>query len=298
MKKSKRNNTLYCVLIIISLSHFLVANSLIKAIGRVITPDPTSTWTAGEVTKDASGISMVYVPSGEFKFGISSRELESICTSLLKDDKPSDCAKTIIDNTGLSAGKQIAVSGFWMDIYEVTIEQFKSCTNPGPVQYCRQIDLEQFPELRDNIQKPQVGVMWYDAVTFCNLRQARLPTEAEWEYAAKGSVGNLFPWGNSPDEKYTTLKSTYPVGSNASNKSWAGIYDMAGNAAEWVEDRYIAYSPQSDLWVQDDASRVVRGGSWNDSPLSMLTFYRTRGNPLEQSQRIGFRCVRTTDPHG
>lgn len=161
------------------------------------------------------------------------------------------------------------------------------------------MNLSSEPKLTNNVQKPEVGITWYDAMYFCNLRGARLPTEAEWGYAAKGPEGCIFPWRNTFAEKYiASTEGTYVVGSIPENISWSGVYDLSGNAAQWVEDRFLPYAPNQN-WPQDsyiEISRVVRGGSWLNRTLQLTTFDREFASALEPDHSVGFRCARTSDP--
>ena len=152
----------------------------------------------------------------------------------------------------------------------------------------------------------------FTALQVCAARNARLPTEAEWEYAARGPNQFFFPWGDDyfDDVSYApslgqSTRTTYSVGSHKENVSWAGVYDLAGNAAEWTEDRYIkrilanvseANWPTADTFNEIELSRVVKGGSWISDPGGVATFYRDRALPSDASQYIGFRCARSLPP--
>ncbi len=263
----------------------------------------TGTPVASEIiAHDSRGFEMVYIPGGSVEMGTTRDSLLSICMNVLRDGDRSHCndlVGTMGEETDILQAHSVKIPPFWLDRYEVTIEQYKYCINSGPGKACQAIELPS-PKLTDDPHKPQLGVDWYDAVYFCNTRSARLPTEAEWEYAARGPKGFFFPWGNTFIENYAgPLNSTYPVGSIPGNKSWAGVYDLSGNAAEWVDDLARPYSSSSD-WPQGfpmyDTYRVARGGSWATRTFHLLAFYRDFLSPDGQHQFVGFRCARSSDP--
>jgi formylglycine-generating enzyme required for sulfatase activity len=150
---------------------------------------------------------------------------------------------------------------------------------------------------------PIVGVSWYGAKAYCEWTNRRLPTEAEWEYAARGTDGRRFPWGNEKiDCKYARYsgcgKSTVPVDDLPLGVSPFGIFNMAGNAAEWVNDRYTPdyyqTSPeQNPTGPNNGYNRVVRGGYWGDTYLALRTTRRDWAAADKHNNGIGFRCALT-----
>jgi formylglycine-generating enzyme required for sulfatase activity len=149
-----------------------------------------------------------------------------------------------------------------------------------------------------------VRVSWYDAADYCRwLSEAtgkpyRLPTEAEWEKAARGTEGNIYPWGDSWDRKRCNTKEdgrrdTTPVGAYPLGASPYGLLDMAGNVWEWTTSLLWNYPYQADDGREDPSSpdsRVLRGGSWLNLYDTARTTYRRSYVPAYHSRLHGFRC--------
>jgi formylglycine-generating enzyme required for sulfatase activity len=169
-------------------------------------------------------------------------------------------------------------------------------------------------------QQPVVGVNWYDAKAFCEYRNKRLPTEAEWEKAARGPHGHLYPWGNEFDPgkvNYGKIHdATMPVDSYSGGVSYYGAYHMAGNVFEWVADWYdpLYYGrletmvnptgPATPIWLGGTGTyvdrltvgekRVIRGGSWIAPQETVRATHRFWNHPLNNSYGVGlgFRCAK------
>jgi len=153
-------------------------------------------------------------------------------------------------------------------------------------------------------------VDWFQAVTHCQSRRARLPTEAEWEYAARGPDGLVYPWGDdfvAGNVVYASnsYNQAAEVGRKPLGASWVGALDMSGNVWEWVSSIYQDYPYQADDGREVDGSidsssaRVLRGGSWSSvDGLSLRGNLRFRYHPATSFSflGIGFRCVRDYEP--
>jgi len=175
--------------------------------------------------------------------------------------------------------QQVELNEFWIDQYEVTNAQY--------AQFLAETDQEapadwsegSFPSGEEN--HPVDEVSWDSAVAYCQWANKRLPTEAEWEVAARGTEGLLFPWGNNPNDISLPQSGTYAVGSNADDQSPFGVYDMGGNVWEWVGDTYAPLEP---------GNRLLRGGA-NGFLQNMA--YRLQGDPNIPTMMAsaGIRCA-------
>jgi formylglycine-generating enzyme required for sulfatase activity len=211
----------------------------------------------------------------------------------------------------------VFLDGYFMDKYETSNKQYaefmKATGHAGPAYW-------DDPRLNKPNQ-PVVGVNWFDAKAYCEYQGKRLPTEAEWERAARGPNGLRYPWGNKLDPTKAnygkTRKGTLPVDSLAEGASPYGIHHMAGNVFEWVQDWYDpnfyqktphpanTQGPLKPVWIGGTgtyvdrltvgAKRVVRGGSWIAAESSITTSHRFWNHPSNNSYGVGlgFRCAKT-----
>jgi formylglycine-generating enzyme required for sulfatase activity len=219
----------------------------------------------------------------------------------------------------------VYLDAFWIDRTEVTNAQYRKCVEAGtceaPVPCPVWGGEATFDDQTTKANHPVVCVRWYDAAKYCQWAGVRLPTEAEWEKAARGTDGRVYPWGNSFDgsrldfcdsncqrEQARTVTNasdgysrTAPVGSYPAGASPYGLLDMAGNVWEWVNDwydsGYYGRSPARNPPGPDTGQRrVIRGGSWNDGdwrPQQLRAAYRggTWWAGAIGSDHLGFRCA-------
>jgi formylglycine-generating enzyme required for sulfatase activity len=152
----------------------------------------------------------------------------------------------------------------------------------------------------DRLDHPVVHVAWYDALAFCRWAGVRLPAEVEWECAARGADGRLWPWGNHPPLPHTcncglSVADTTPVERYAYSAGPFGAVDMAGNVCEWTWSRYAPYPYRADDGREDPSSpglRVARGGSFAGSPAEVRCAHRSAIHPAYGYDDVGFRVAR------
>jgi formylglycine-generating enzyme required for sulfatase activity len=190
---------------------------------------------------------------------------------------------------------QIFLDTYYIDKYEVTNAAYKICVEAGVCDQPTDTDTYNNSQYA---QHPVVYVNWYMAETYCEWQGARLPTEAEWEKAARGTDGQTYPWGDEEiDNTFANYGSsdTKTVGSYPKGVSPYGAYDMAGNVWEWVAD-WFDYYPGSTDTISDYARlsyRVVRGGSWFDGSDNSRSANRFYLEPQYTKDYYGFRCSRS-----
>jgi formylglycine-generating enzyme required for sulfatase activity len=236
----------------------------------------------------ASFRDMVEVPGGAFIMGCDTQDPH--CE---EDERP--LHRVILDRT-------------FIDRTEVTASAYRACVVDGA---CREPgkETECTFGVEDRSDHPVNCVDWSQASEFCRWAGKRLPTEAEWERAARGVEGGLYPWGNEPEASCTHAvmvedggngcgtDQTWPVGSKPKGLSPVGALDMAGNVWEWTADWYAHYSAGSQSvnprGPDSGTERVIKGGSWDDqSGAPILRAAARVGNAPETSGRyLGFRCA-------
>jgi formylglycine-generating enzyme required for sulfatase activity len=193
---------------------------------------------------------------------------------------------------------QVYLDAYAIDRTEVTnaaFSKFLTQTNYTPIKgRGQEIGPAQAAE-------PIIGVIWAEANAYCQWAGKRLPTEAEWEKAARGTDGRTYPWENEWDPlKANTLESgnagVMPVGKFPQGASPYGALDMAGNAAEWVSDyfdfNYYSISPDHNPTGPTKVlDHVLRGGSWDSPSTQVQTFFRDSSHSAMPNDRVGFRCA-------
>jgi len=209
----------------------------------------------------------------------------------------------------------VYVSDFWIDKTEVTNAQYRKCVEAGTCRAPTTCDWgEPTYSGSSKADHPVVCVSWHDAKTYCEWAGKRLPTEAEWEKAARGTDARRYPWGNTFDGSKVNFcdvncefdrtdssaddgyQRTAPVGSYPQGVSPYGVLDMVGNVWEWCQDwydsDYYASSPQRDPQGPSSGSyRVIRGGSWSNDERNVRAASRFRDVPGFHNRDVGFRCV-------
>jgi len=225
-------------------------------------------------------MNLLYVPAGEFTMG---------STSGFDNERPAHT---------------VHLDEFWIDQTEVTVHMYslcvkaKVCKEPSNKASSLYSNYYGSPDFEDY---PVIHVDWKMAKTYCEWADRRLPTEAEWEKAARGEQALTYPWGNEEPNHHllnfdNPIGELTAVGSYPSGASPFGALDMAGNAWEWVADwyseTYYASSPASNPpGPHSGQERVLRGGSWRDHSLLVRPSSRNHARPDDACVNCGFRCA-------
>ena len=224
-----------------------------------------------QITNPTDGSVLVEVPAGSFTMGSNDGG---------SDEKPVHTVR---------------LDKYYIGKYEVTVGQFKKFCNAKGITMPKQ------PTWNNRDDHPVVNVTWDDAKAYCDWAGLRLPTEAEWEKAARGTDGRKYPWGNAWDaskcnssENGDSYANTSPVGSFSSGVSQYGAYDMAGNVWEWCNDwygsDYYGSSPSiKPAGPSSGLTRVLRGGGWLFSVVNCRAAFRFFYRPDGRLNRFGFR---------
>jgi eukaryotic-like serine/threonine-protein kinase len=254
----------------------------ISTLTATITPQIGSTW-----IRPADGMVMVYVPKGVFTMGRNDGDTV---------EKPLH---------------MVTLDAFWIDKTEITNAMYGECELAGGCKPASQPYSKKHNLYTSSIQfsdYPVIFVDWYASQAYCKWAGGRLPTEAEWEKAARGTDGRKFPWGNTiPTCKLANywsgnrgcLGDTTPVGSYPAGASPYGALDMGGNVWEWVadwydEDYYLSSPFSNPRGPILGFSRTLRGGSFGDVEGYLSTSVRLRYAPSFSLNYVGFRCVRSS----
>jgi formylglycine-generating enzyme required for sulfatase activity len=256
--------------------------------------DANSDW--DPYSEDINGVKMALVPAGCFEMGSTDEQIADSVelfqqgikngvdvadASWFADEKPQH--RVCFDRP------------FWIDVTEVTNSQFKQFGGQS-----------KYPGFRKDANRPREQTTWPESDAFCRKRGARLPTEAEWEYAARGPDGLIYPWGNTWVSSLVvwnlaSKELDAEVGSIPGGISWVGALDMIGNVNEWLNDWYTEdyYATLEDGVVDPQGpdsgiGRIIRGGSYYDENPSFLhAAFRAKGEPKDTiaTRAGGFRCA-------
>ncbi len=196
----------------------------------------------------------------------------------------------------------VTLDPFWIDKTEVTNAQYKQCVDAGVCEEPREKDSKTRAAYFDNPaydRFPVIHVTYYDAERFCKHYGARLPTEAEWEYAARGPDGNQFPWDSQlQTEHWANIAywkgDTFWAGVLSRDRSYFGVMDMAGNVREWVYDwfgNYLEDDVNNSEGPESGNAKVIRGGGWLSSVNTARSAARGAMTPNTSTNYLGFRCA-------
>jgi formylglycine-generating enzyme required for sulfatase activity len=242
------------------------------------TPTPSGPSLGDTRTRPADGMVVVYVPAGEFQMGSTEGD---------DDEQPVHT---------------VALDGFWIDRTEVTNGQYARCVVAGacePPAESSSYTRDAYYGASAYDDYPVIYVSWDDAEDYCAWAGGRPPTEAEWEYAARGPQGHTYPWGNDDPDCDTAnfdwcVGDTTGVGSYPAGASWCGALDLAGNVWEWTADWYGEYPSgrqENPAGPATGSSRVVRGGGWYYYRRIVRAAFRYDVRTDSSDIVIGFRCA-------
>jgi formylglycine-generating enzyme required for sulfatase activity len=255
---------------------------------------------------------MIRVRAGTFRMGSSHAETLEAAADCAREPLGFRCNETTFADE--MPAHDVTLSAFWLDRTEVTVEAYARCVE---VRRCKPLPFGQGATRFDKPSYPASLVSFDDALAYCRFRGARLPTEAEFERAARGPARRRFPWGNlynsraanhgrlgwdasDPSDGFAELA---PAGAYLAGRTPEGFMDLAGNVAEWVNDRYAANYPEGPQKNPGGPSappasseRVVRGGSYAQAAPWLRGAARRFQEPAARRPNIGFRCARSGAP--
>lgn len=254
---------------------------------------------------------MVEIPLGKFKRGSNFNENKNHYAMCKKWDKT--CRLWWFDDE--YSESLVYLDSYWIDLFEVTNEKYlefvlgaghrPALDDSCKTEECRNGNIWKDATFPERVSRqPVTQVSWYDAEAYCRWRGKRLPAEAEWEKAARGPRGNMYPWGSASPEGRATYKRKWrggftmtDVGSYAKGASIYGVHDLAGNVWEWVDDWYSQnyYTHGRKKNPRGPAKgefKVVRGGSWVNYADSLRSAFRRWSRPEVRFNDTGFRCAK------
>jgi len=259
----------------------------------------------GQTRADAAGVQQVFVPAGTFRMGTDQADIDKLLAA-----GPPDWVAVALPSE-VPAHDVTLTKGYWIDTTEVTNAMFEAFKDAGGYT----TESYWSPEGWDwvghrvvaGLPKPCEGdapdlprrcITWFEAEAYAAWRGGRLPTEAEWEYAARGPEASVYPWGDEWDPtKATVVDSAAPsaVGTHPTGVSWVGAQDLSGNAMELVSDWLASHAaaPATDpTGPAEGTIKVEKGGWWGSNPFVARSAYRHYEDPPTYSdEHIGFRAV-------
>ncbi len=293
-----------------------IANPTIPAPGAAAGTEP-----------DIPKTDLVVITGGIFKMGTTQTEAKQALTDCTTRDK-GKCEDSMVDDS--LPEHDVTVNTFRIEKYEVSYEQYIAFLNYlGPKSDINQCSGNPCAAVQSNETKwsyikfdtkyevaseiyrnrPVAGVTWYGADSYCKTIGRRLPTEAEWERAARGNDKRIYPWGNDWDSANPKARTSRPkneggpdtVDSFKNGVSADGVYNLAGNVSEWVYDFYdaayyrtLVSNPSGTIDPRGPSrgsTKVVRGGDWDALPFFARSVHRRDFNPTTVAPTIGFRCA-------
>lgn len=257
---------------------------------------------------DFDGVTMMLVPAGSFEMGSKKDEIDSAVEMCRKAaDNGAECLRSWYEDEAQNGDNtQTFIAPFWIDKTEISRDQYQQCVG-CPVLLSSSAST--------GLNQPINRVAWESAKEYCEWREARLPTEAEWEYAARGPDRWIFPWGDdfdgthanhcdsncggdNPPHAYVNEENddgnqwTAPVESYPGGASWIGALNMSGNVWEWTSSLHVNYPYRQDEQHEGDTGlHVLRGGSYLNPENVLRAATRTTVNNDEEAFEFGIRCV-------
>ncbi|HQR37405.1 MAG TPA: bifunctional serine/threonine-protein kinase/formylglycine-generating enzyme family protein [Blastocatellia bacterium] len=243
--------------------------------GQANVNKPPVTNTGGTTATGTAPEGMILIKGATFKMGTDDPTAED-------SDKPAH---------------DVTLKDYYIDTYEVTNEEYQQFVKQTGYKPPKDWTGTDFPS--GEAKFPVRNVTWYDADEYAKWAGKRLPTEAEWEYAARGPEGRIYPWGNDWSPKLSNSKEDgrdgpLTVGSYPGGVSSFGVFDMAGNVCEWVADDFVPYPGSKQ--APDPGNKCYRGGAYAAPKERLKTTFRWWDHPVTPHAFIGFRCAKDATP--
>lgn len=261
-------------------------------------------WNRRRLKYAAAATAVIVMISIGLFYGLKARSRTEV---IGKDGAPAvliPAGAFVMGDDEASPRREIFVDAFYMDQFEITVGRYakflEATGNVGPPEEWETINIQTDGEL------PVVGVDWGDAANYCRWVGRRLPTEAEWEKAARGNDERKYPWGNDPPtlegarygrpyQNPVYKDGVARIGAYAKDAGPFGVFDLAGNVAEWVADWFSETFPHSEArnpkGPDSGTTKVLRGGSWYDPAERISATKRWHATPTNRNDGIGFRCA-------